>query len=97
MLPTQFPPLRDIIGIKMKKEIALMTDRLRALVAEIEKLPSEQQDQWAEAFALEIADERRWDELFARPESQTFLDQLIAEAEEGEREGTLQRVFSSSK
>ncbi len=69
-----------------------MTERLRALVAEIEKLPTEQQDQWAEAFAQELADDKRWDELFARPESQAFFDQLVAEAKEGERKRTLQDV-----
>jgi hypothetical protein len=65
-----------------------MTERLRALVAEMEKLPPEKQDQWAATFAQALRDDRRWEELFVRPESQALFDQLIAEATEGKREGT---------
>jgi hypothetical protein len=79
-------------NINKKKEGKPMTERLRALVAEIEKLPPEQQDQWAQVFAQELADDQRWDTLFARPESQAFFDELIAEAEQGKRDGTLKEV-----
>jgi hypothetical protein len=67
-----------------------MTERLRALVAELEKLPPEQQDQWAATFAQSLADDQRWNALFVRPDSQTLFEQLIAEAAQGKREGTVQ-------
>ena len=57
----------------------MMTQKLQNLVMQIERLPAEEQDAFADAIAVELAD-RKWDELLARPESQRFLDKLAAQA-----------------
>ena len=50
-----------------------MTQQLEAAFAEASKLPDEQQDALADLILHEIDSERRWGELFARPESQDLL------------------------
>lgn len=47
-----------------------MTDLLDQAVAEMQKLPAAEQDAIAAMILEEIADERRWDEAFARSQEQ---------------------------
>ena len=56
-----------------------MTERLKRVVSQIELLPAEEQDAIAEWIEEEL-DDREWDALLARPESQRLLTQLAAEA-----------------
>lgn len=56
-----------------------MTELFKEAVAQIERLPAEQQDELAESIQLEL-EEREWDALVSSPESQRFLARLAAEA-----------------
>jgi hypothetical protein len=51
-----------------------MTQLLQQALSEIQKLPASEQDAIAAIILEELADERRWDEAFAR--SQPQLDTL---------------------
>ena len=53
-----------------------MTQLLEQALAQLEKLPQDEQDAIAALILEEIADERRWDESFAR--SQDRLAELAA-------------------
>ncbi len=57
-----------------------MTDTLRQAVAKAEALPAPDQDALAAILLDEIESEARWDKLFARPESETLLARMAAEA-----------------
>jgi hypothetical protein len=63
-----------------------MTELLRRVVAQVEQLPPDQQDEIAEMLQREL-EERERDELVATPESQHFLEQLAAEARREDAEG----------
>lgn len=54
-----------------------MTQLLEQALAQLEKLPQDEQDAIAALILEEIADERRWDESFAR--SQDRLAELARE------------------
>ncbi len=56
-----------------------MTDLFKEVVAQVERLPAEQQDELAELLQREL-EEREWDALVASPESLRFLAQLAANA-----------------
>jgi hypothetical protein len=47
-----------------------MTQLLQQAVAEVQKLPQQEQDAIATLILEELADERRWDEVFARSQDQ---------------------------
>ena len=47
-----------------------MTRLLEQALSEVEKLPAHEQDAIAAIILEEIADERRWDEAFARSQDQ---------------------------
>jgi hypothetical protein len=47
-----------------------MTELLQQALAEMQKLPDADQDAIAAIILEEIADERRWDEAFARSQEQ---------------------------
>jgi hypothetical protein len=47
-----------------------MTELLEKALAEVQKLPDREQDAIAAIILDEIADERRWDEAFARSQEQ---------------------------
>ena len=47
-----------------------MTELLQQALAEMQKLPDVEQDAIAAMILEEIADERRWDEAFARSQEQ---------------------------
>ena len=57
-----------------------MTQLLQQAIEEIKKLPTTEQDAIAAIILDEIADERRWDETFARSRPQ--LDQLAEKVRE---------------
>ena len=57
-----------------------MTHTLRTAVARAEALPESDQDALAALLLAEIESEARWDELFARPESEAVLARMAAEA-----------------
>jgi hypothetical protein len=67
-----------------------MTQLLQEAIAEIQKLPDSEQDAIATLILQEIADERRWDEAFAR--SQDQLARLTAKVREDIRAGRVKKV-----
>ena len=48
-------------------------------------LPEDRQDDFARFLLAELGAERRWDELFSRPESDELLEELTAKALEAHR------------
>ena len=69
-----------------------MTRLMEAAFAEAAKLPDEQQDALAAVILQEIDSERRWDELFARPESQDLLARLADKAIADHRAGRTRKL-----
>ncbi len=68
-----------------------MIDTLRRLIERLEQLPEDEQAEIARRIEpiIEDADERKWDELLATPESIAFLDELAAEAAREREAGLL--------
>jgi hypothetical protein len=62
-----------------------MTKLLQKALAEVKKLPEEEQDRVAELLLAEIASERRWNETFARTQDQLgrLADQVLEEHKQG--------------
>jgi hypothetical protein len=69
-----------------------MTQHLEAAFAEASKLPDEQQDALAAVILQEIDAERRWGELFARPESHDLLERLAEKAISDHHAGRTRRL-----
>lgn len=67
-----------------------MTELLRRVIAEIEKLPEEEQDAIATLIFEELEDEARWDKVFAQ--SQDTLAKLAAAAIAEARAGKTQEL-----
>jgi len=67
-----------------------MTQLLQQALAEIEKLPDGEQDAIAARILEEIADERRWDEAFAR--SQDQLGRMAERVREDIRAGRFKDI-----
>jgi len=67
-----------------------MTQLLQQALAEIEKLPDGEQDAIAARILEEIADERRWDEAFAR--SQDQLGRMAERVREDIRAGRVKDI-----
>jgi hypothetical protein len=67
-----------------------MTQLLEQALAEIQKLADVEQDAIAVLILEELADERRWDEAFAR--SQESLARLAAKTREDIRAGRIRGV-----
>lgn len=67
-----------------------MTQLLEQALAEVRKLPAPEQDAIAALILEELADERCWDETFAR--SQEPLAKLAAKVREDMRAGRVRRV-----
>jgi len=65
-----------------------MTDLMQKAIAELTKLPDDQQDNVAQWILAELADEERWDALFAR--SQQTLAILAKRALANHRSGQTQ-------
>jgi hypothetical protein len=72
-----------------------MTQQLEAAFAEASRLPEEQQDALAAVILREIESERRWDELFARPESSELLERLANQAIADHRAGRTRPLDAS--
>ena len=67
-----------------------MTELLQQALGEVRKLPASEQDAIATMILEELADERRWDEAFAR--SQDQLARLTAKVREDIRAGRVKKV-----
>ncbi len=64
-----------------------MTQLLRTAFEQASQLPDEEQDLFARLLLAELETERRWAELFARPESEELLGRLADEALAAHRAG----------
>ncbi len=64
-----------------------MTNLLQHAFNVASELPEEQQDMVAQVLLDEMESERKWDELFSRPESEELLNRMaeetLADYEEG--------------
>jgi hypothetical protein len=69
-----------------------MTDLMRQAIDEASKLPDSEQDALAAILLGEIDSERRWDELFARPESHDLLSRLADRVLESRRAGRYRKL-----
>ena len=63
-----------------------MTTLLQRAVAEVEKLPAEDQDAIAARWLAEVGDERQWDTRFASTTDDQW-DRLVAEVRRDVAEG----------
>ena len=57
-----------------------MNQLLQEAFSKAAELPREEQDRFARFVLAELESERRWAELFARPESEDLLERLAGEA-----------------
>ena len=57
-----------------------MNQLLREAFEQAAKLPEGEQDRIARFLLAELESERRWAELFARPESEALLERMADEA-----------------
>ncbi len=64
-----------------------MVDHLRQIISQIEQLPAEQQESYAEVLQSMLEADREWDVLLSDPRSEDVLDDLIAQAKEEVRQG----------
>ena len=67
-----------------------MTTLLDQVIAEVQKLPPDQQDAIATVILEELEDEQRWDRAFAQ--SQDALARLAAKARADIRSGKIQKL-----
>lgn len=67
-----------------------MTKRLARAIREVQKLPASAQDLIAALILEELADERRWQEAFAR--SPEKLEKLAAKAQKDIKSGRIQEM-----
>lgn len=56
-----------------------MNQLLKKAFDEAAKLPEDDQDRIARLLLEEMESDRRWDELFATPESESFLERMVDE------------------
>ena len=64
----------------------MLTERLREVVAEMERLTEEEQDALAASIRADLDEARRWQAAMEDPHD-LVLDQLIAEAQEQVAQG----------
>ncbi len=69
----------------------MMVDRLREVIATIEKLPAERQEQLANTLE-DLLEEEEWDELTARPGAAAFHESLLQEYKREKADGTLEAI-----
>ena len=62
-----------------------MTEILQQAFDRAAELPEDRQEALARLLLAEMESERRWDELFSRPESEDLLERMAAEALEAHR------------
>jgi len=67
-----------------------MTTLLDQVIAEVQKLPPDQQDAIATVILEELEDEQRWDRAFAQ--SQDALARLAAKARADIRAGKIEKL-----
>ena len=67
-----------------------MTEALRRVVAEIERLPDDEQDRLADLLEDEL--NRRWDEVLESPQSIAMLDRMADGALRDAREGRVRKL-----
>ncbi len=76
-----------------------MTELLRQMIAQIEKLPADQQDVIAARFLAELQDEQKWETRFAATTDDQW-DQMAAMVRQEITEGRtvpLDEVFPTQK
>lgn len=76
--------------IRLNGKIPKMTELLEKAIAELNRLPDEQQNTMAQWILEELEDDRRWDAAFANSLPQ--LEQLAKKALEDYREGRTQEL-----
>ena len=64
-----------------------MTQLLEEAFEKAAQLSDEEQDEFARLMLAELESERRWAELFARPESEDLLERMADEALAAHRAG----------
>lgn len=69
-----------------------MTQQLATAFAEASKLTDEEQDALADIILQQINSERRWDDLFSRPESEELLARLADKALAEHRAGRTRKL-----
>ncbi len=69
-----------------------MTSLMQQAIAEATRLSESEQDALAAIVLREIDSERRWDELFARPESHDLLARLADNALAAHRAGQSRKL-----
>jgi len=69
-----------------------MTRLMETALAEASKLSDEEQDSLAAVMLQELNSERRWDELFSRPESHDLLSRLADRALADRRAGRTRKL-----
>jgi hypothetical protein len=67
-----------------------MVDKLKVVVAAIEKLSPKEQEHYAAILEEELTDSQRWHELFSHPRSQAFFNELRDELDKEEKDGTIE-------
>ncbi len=64
-----------------------MTKLLEQAFERASQLPRDEQDRFARFLLAELGSERRWAELFTRPESEELLERLADDALAAHRKG----------
>jgi hypothetical protein len=64
-----------------------MSELMDQAIQKMKQLPKQDQESIASIILQEIESERRWDELFARPESADILSRMADDALAGARAG----------
>ena len=71
-----------------------MSETLRRVVSEIERLPADEQDAIAHELQVRL-EEREWDALVRSPKSQHLLERLAAEARAEDDQGETRDLTNS--
>ena len=74
-----------------------MTKLLDQAIAQAKQLPESDQEAIASIILQEIESERRWDELFSRPESAGLLARLADEAIAEHRAGRTRKLDANGR
>ena len=69
-----------------------MTRLLQEAFERVAKLPQEDQNKFARFLLAALESDQRWDELFARPESEDLMERLADETLADHRAGRTQLV-----
>jgi hypothetical protein len=69
-----------------------MSRLMEQAIQELKQLPEEDQESIASIILQEIDSERRWEELFARPESADLLSKMADEAMTQARAGQARKL-----